>query len=128
MPGSMSDFLENKILDHVLVASYTPPATIYVALFTVVPTDAGGGTEVSAGGYARQTSTFDAAAAGATANAGVVTWTASGAAFGTVVAFGLFDALTVGNLLFWATLTTDRVVNDGDTAEFAIGDLDLTLD
>ena len=128
MAGSMSDFLENELLDHVLVASYTPPATIYVALFTTAPNDGGGGVEVSAGGYARKTSTFDVAAAGATANAAIVTWTASGAAFGTVVAFGVFDTLTVGNLLFWATLDTSRVVNDGDTAEFAAGDLDITLD
>jgi hypothetical protein len=131
MAGSMSDFLENELLDHVLVADYVRPSTIYVALFTVTPGDGDTGTEVpDTFGYARKASTFDVAAAGATANAALLSWTASGASWGTIVAFGLYDALPsgTGNLLFWADLDTDRVVNDGDTAEFAAGDLDITLD
>jgi len=49
-----SDYLENTILDLVYGGvAYTPPAILYVALFSVAPTDAGGGTELSGGGYAR---------------------------------------------------------------------------
>jgi hypothetical protein len=131
MAGSMADFLEDELLDHVLKnLSYSPPATIYVALFTAPgPTDAGpGANEVAVGGYARQTAAFDVSSGGATANSAIVTWTASGAAYGTVVAFALMDAVSAGNMLFWADLDTSRVVNDGDTCEFAAGDLAITLD
>ena len=40
---------------------------------------------------------------------------------------GIFDAATVGNLLFHGALTTTRIVNDTDTIEFAIGALGITL-
>ncbi len=41
--GSKADYLENKVLEHVLKnTSYTSPVTVYCALFTVAPTDAGG--------------------------------------------------------------------------------------
>lgn len=129
MPGSMSDFLELELLDHVLRnEAYTAPTTVFVALYTVAPSDSGGGTEVSGNGYARQSAAFLVAAAGATSNSAIVSFTASGGNWGTIVAFSLFSLVTAGDLLFWADLTTNRVVNDGDTAEFAIGDLDITLD
>lgn len=54
MAGSFSNFLEGSLLDHVFGSvDYTPPVTFYVALFTVTPSDSGGGTEVSGGSYAR---------------------------------------------------------------------------
>ena len=57
--AGFSDYLEDKVLDHVFGGTaYTAPTTHYVALYTVAPTDTGGGTEVSGGAYARQTSTF----------------------------------------------------------------------
>jgi hypothetical protein len=132
--GSFSDYLELEVLDHVFgAATYTPPATIYVALFTVAPTDAGGGTEVSGGGYARlgvtnNATNFPAASSGAKTNGTDFTFgTATGANWGTVVAVGLFDALSGGNLLAWADLTVNKSVDDGDTASFPAGDLDFTL-
>jgi hypothetical protein len=44
-----------------------------------------------------------------------------------VVAVGIFDANTAGNLLAWADLATNKTVNNGDTPSFAVGELDLTL-
>ena len=53
--SAATDFLEDKILNHVFRnVAYTAPATVYVGLFTTATTDAGGGTEVTGGGYARQ--------------------------------------------------------------------------
>ncbi|WP_377846978.1 hypothetical protein [Bosea sp. UC22_33] len=64
MAGSASDYLEKKLLDHSLgVAAYTMPGTVYLALFTADPGEAGPGTEVSGNGYARQSTAFAAAAA-----------------------------------------------------------------
>jgi hypothetical protein len=130
MAGSFSDYLENELLDHVLkVGAYTQPTNIYVALFTVAPTDAGGGTEVSGGSYARvQCNTWDAASGGASANTGAITFPQATANWGTVVAFALFDAVSGGNMLAWGDLAVSKAVDSGDTAEFAAGDLDVTLD
>jgi len=138
MAGSASDFLELELLDHVLGnAAYTAPATTYIALATAAITDADTGstiTEPIGNGYARVAFTNNAtnwpvAAAGAKANGVAITFaTASGGNWGTVTHFAILDALTLGNMLLWGDLTVSKVINDGDTAEFAIGDLDVTLD
>ncbi|WP_447983778.1 phage tail fiber protein [Nitrospira sp. Nam74] len=127
--AGFSDFLENKLLDHAFRnVSYTPPATVYVALFTAAPSDAGGGTEVTGGAYARRAITFGAAAAGATSNSALITFPTPTANWGTVTHVALYDALTVGNQLAWGALTNSRVIITGDTVQINIGDLDLTLD
>lgn len=111
MAGSKSDYLENKLLDHTLKnTAYTSPAAVYAALFTTIPTDAAPGTEVSGGSYARQAITFGAAAAGASANSVAVTFPAASAPWGACVAFAIFDALTVGNMLYWSELLGPRKV------------------
>lgn len=125
--SDFSDYLENELLDHVFRnAAYSSPSAVYLALFTTAPTDAGGGTEVSTGGYAREAITFGAASGGAIANTSAVEFTASGANFGTILAVGIFDASTSGNLLAWNEITS-VVINDGDTLNFPIGDIDVTL-
>jgi len=126
--ASFSDYLENKLLNHVFRnTAYTPPTTLYLALFTSAPADAGGGTEVSGGGYARQALSFAAAASGSIASNAAVSFTASGADFGTVVATGIFDALTGGNLITWAAMTP-ATVDNADTLAFNAGDVVQTLD
>lgn len=132
--GSFSNFLELEILDHVFgAAAYTAPATLYFALFTVTPSDSGGGTEVSGGSYARvgmtnNATNFPAASGGAKSNGVAITFPAATAAWGTVVAMGVFDAASGGNLLAWGALTTSKTISNGDTASFPIGDFDVTLD
>jgi len=82
--------------------------TAYVALFTAVGTDAGTGfTEVSGGSYARvATAGADWNSAAGTgpssiSNVNTITFPAATANWGTVIAFGLYDASTSGNLLAW---------------------------
>lgn len=127
MAGSKSDYLEDKLLDHVLKnTAYTSPTTVYVGLYTVAPSDAGGGTEVSGNNYARKSVTFSSASGGATANSADVTFDTPSASWGTVVAFGIFDQLTTGNLLYWGDLTANKTINSGDTVKFLSGDIDIT--
>ena len=127
MAGNLSNYLENKILDHFLgTTTYTKPTTVYVALYTVTPSDAGGGTEATGGAYARQVATFTAAASGATSNASNIDFLSMPAS--TIVAIGVFDALTSGNLLVWGTLTSNKTLDAGDTLRIATGDLDITID
>ena len=134
MAGSKSDFLENELLDHVLGGGdYSRPATVYVALFTVALSDSGGGTEVSGGSYARVAVTnnatnWPAASGGAKSNGTEIAFPEATASWGTVVAFAIFDASTGGNMLYWADLTTSKTIDSGDTAKFAVGDLDITED
>jgi hypothetical protein len=124
--GNLTNYLENKLLDHFLgTTSYTMP-TVYVGLFTVAPTDAGGGTEVTGGSYARQEAAFSAAASGATSNSGNIDFTGMPAA--TTVAIAIFDAVTSGNMLLYGTLTTNKTTDAGDTLRIATGDLDVTID
>ncbi|MBA7588319.1 hypothetical protein ES708_30374 [subsurface metagenome] len=134
MTGSKSDYLELELLDHVLGGEdYSRPATVYVALYTVAPTDVGGGTEVSGGAYARVAVTnnatnWPAAVAGAKANGTEITFETATANWGLCVAFAILDAASAGNFLYWGDLTDNKDVKDGDTAKFAVGDLAITED
>jgi hypothetical protein len=127
--AGLSDYLENIVINHLFRnQAYTPPATIYVGLFTTAPTDAGGGTEVSGGSYARQSVTLSAASGGSTSNSADITFPTATADWGTIVAAGIFDASTAGNLLAWNNLTQSKTVNNGDTFRITAGNLTLTVD
>ena len=143
--GALSDYLENKLVDHVLRGQvYTPPATIYVALYTSACSDAAGGTEVSGGAYARAPLTSSLAnwsgtqGAGSTAASSGTSGTASNnaiinfanptASWGTVSYVGLTDAATGGNLLVCTALITPKTISSGDTTSFPAGSLTLTID
>jgi hypothetical protein len=127
--GSFSDYMENQIINHMLRnQAYTPPSTLYVALYTVSPSDAGGGTEVSGGSYARQTVTFSVASSGSTSNSADITYPQATADWGTIVAIGVLDASTGGNLIAWGALTANKTVNNGDQFKIPAGNLTLTVD
>ena len=128
--AALSDHAEKLLLDWLMTnGTATRPTDWYVALYTAAPSDSGGGTEVSGGGYARQSATFDAASSpgGTTSNTNEITFTASGAAFGTVTHIGIFDASTGGNLLWHGFLSASKTIADGDALVFAAGNIDLTL-
>ena len=130
--GSFSNFWENEILDHLFgKGSYTPP-TIHVGLSTADPGDDGSGlSEPSGNGYARvQTSGGDwnAASGGQLDNANDITFDQATGSWGTVTHFALMDAATGGNMLAHGTLSQSETINSGDTAKFAAGDLDVSLD
>lgn len=128
--AGFSDYLEDKVLDHVFGGNaYTAPSTLYVALYTSAPSDTGGGTEVSGGGYVRQTATFTVSGTNPTtaSNTGAIEYPTATANYGTVTSVGIFDASSSGNLLAYANLTASKVVSTGDVFRFNAGDLDVTL-
>jgi hypothetical protein len=128
MTGSMSDFLELKMLDHILrTTAYTPPATVYLALYTVDPADDDTGTEVTGGAYARQTIAFNAAATRATENTSLVTYPTATADWGTVSHWGLRSAITAGDLLFHGDFTASKLVSTDDVAKVNAGDIDVSF-
>jgi hypothetical protein len=128
--AALSDHAEKLLLDWLMTAgAATRPTAWFVALYTAAPNDAGGGTEVSGSGYAREAVAFNAAAtpAGTTSNSGLVSFEASGGSWGTITHMGIFDASTDGNLLWHGELTNSRTIGNGDKLEFAIGAIGLTM-
>ena len=119
-----TDYLEDTFLNHALRGiDWTSPATVYCILYTVVPTDAGGGTEVSGGSYARQAVTFGVPDVGRTANSVDVIFPIATADWGDIVAYGVIDALTGGNLLYWANLNAAYPIHVTDQWKFPAGSL-----
>lgn len=134
-----SQYLENAMLSWMKGTAFlTAPVTTYVALFTTAPTDDAGtsAVEASGGAYARQAVTSSSgwsAISGAPSaparisNAAVITFPTPTASWGTIVAIGVYDASTAGNLLYWNTVTS-QVINTGVVASFAVGALVITDD
>ena len=126
--AEMSNYLETKVLDYVLrnTADWAP-ATVYLALHTADPTDAGSGAEVSGGSYARQTIDFAAASGtgGSVVSSTAESFTVMPAC--TVTHIGLWDASSGGNLLYHTAVDTDKAVLAGDTISVAAGAITVTL-
>ena len=70
--GSLSDLAEGVLLDHVCNSAYSHAATVYLALCTADPTDAGTGASMNecadANGYPRKAITSQARVGAAHAN------------------------------------------------------------
>lgn len=126
--AEMSNYLENALINATLRnTTYTSPATVYVALFTTDPTDAGTGTEVSGGSYARQSVTFAAPSNGLSASNADVTFPQATGSWGTVGWIGIYDALTTGNLLYHTALDVAKSIDTGDIFKIASGSLTAQL-
>jgi hypothetical protein len=127
--SELSNYLENKILDHVLRnVSYTSPTTVYVGLYTTDPADDNSGTEVTGGSYARQILSVTTATAGIVTSSADVTFPQATAQWGTISHIGLLDAVSSGNLLMHTPLTTSRSVEVGDVLKISTGSLTASLD
>jgi len=126
--SELSNHLENALINATLRnTSYTSPAAVYAALFTTDPTDAGTGTEVSGGAYARTAITFGSPSNGVTTNSADVTFPTCTAAWGTVTHMGIYDASTSGNLLYHTPLDASKTVDSGDIFKISSGNLSVTL-
>jgi len=144
--GMISDYLENKLIDQIFRGqAYSFPTTLHVALLTASPADAGGGVEISGGSYARvpvvgslanwagtqaaASTVASSGTSGTTSNNGAITFAAPTANWGVASHFGIYDASTAGNLLFYGALTQAKTINNGDAApSFPAGTLSLQLD
>jgi len=143
--AAMSDYLENKIIDQVFRGqAYSFPTTLYVGLYSVSPSDASGGTEISGNNYSRvsvtnslanwagtqssASTTASTGTSGTTSNNASITFATPSASWGTVVAFGLFDAASAGNLLFYGNLSISKTINQGDTVTFPAASLSIQID
>lgn len=123
--GGLTEYAQRKLLDHVFGGpTYTPPATTYTGIGTYLYGESF--TEWGESSYARQATTFGAASGGVSANTGAVTFTASVVDGTTTLnSFAIYDEADTA--LVYAPSSTNRTVNNGDTANIAIGGLTLAL-
>lgn len=126
--AEMSNYLENALINATLRnTGYTSPTTVYVGLYTSDPTDAGSGTEVSGGSYARTAVTMGSPSGGVSTNSAAVEFPQATGSWGTVGWIGILDASTSGNLLYHTALDTAKTIDSGDIFKIATGSLSVTL-
>lgn len=126
--AALSDASETLLANFIANATTaTRPTAWFLALFTAAPSDSGGGTELSTGGYARQAITFGAASSGVVANTSTHTFTATGASWGSVTHYGIFSASSAGTLYWHGALGTPRTIADGESLTVAASAFTLTL-
>jgi hypothetical protein len=133
MAGSKTDAFEARILDHIFKGGATPAltalSTVYIALYTVVPSDSAGGTEVTGSSYARQAVASAAwtRTTSSMSNNAEIAFPAVTSTPYTVVGWAVMDASTSGNQLYWGDCTS-TVMNVGDIPRFAPSAITVTED
>lgn len=127
--AQMSNYLETALVNGTLRnTQYTVPATVYLALYSTDPTDADAGVEIAQGNYARQSVVFDAPTDGVTQNTADISFPVATVDYlGNVTHVGIRDALTVGNLLYFAPLATARTIVIGNQFVVSAAQLTVTL-
>lgn len=139
--SAASNYLENKVLDHVLrysSAPYTGASTLYLALFNNTSGSAAANleagtltdeTSTSGTAYARQAVTFAAASSGSSATNATVTFPTATANWGTITHVAVMDGDTegAGNVLFYGAVTTAKTIETGDTFQVSSGNLTVSL-
>lgn len=119
--GSLSNFAELELLDHVFNAAYSPPAAVYLALCTADPTDAGTGASMNevanSGSYARTAITFGAASARRITQNALVTFPQASGSWGTVTHWAIVDSATygAGNMLAYGALSPSKSIVNANT-------------
>lgn len=138
--GSKSDYLEGKDVAHnVGKSSFTMPATVGLALCTVIPEDSKTGatiTEASYTGYARKkVEAANLTAAEGTSptkitNSAELVFASCTAGSSTIVGWALCDSTTTGagNMLYWGTCTSTVISTTQTPATVAVGGLEVTED
>ena len=123
----MTDFLSNTLANVAFRnTAYTGPANVHVALFSTAPTGNTAGTEIVGNGYSRQTVAYSAPAAGLLTSTGNVVFTCTGNAWPTVLAVGMTDAATAGNIMFYETIP-GRNLEPADELRIDSGDLTIRI-
>lgn len=122
--ADLSTYTKNKIFDLLLNnTAFTAIANLYITLYTVAPTDAGGGTEVT-DVAARLALSMGSPTDGAGSNDAELLWPAAVSGY-TALAVGIFDASSGGNLLAWKAIS--EVVAVGVKFRYPIGDFDVDV-
>lgn len=137
LAAALTNYAEDAIVKHFYrTGSFTKPTVMAHALYTATPGEAGGGTEVSGGSYARVDNppldgnwAATSGSNGTTSNVGDIVYPAPTANWGTITSTAQLDNTSGGNMLTYGSLTTSRVVNNGDAApKFAASAFSVAFD
>ena len=140
----MSDYMEDSLVTHIFrTSSWSKPSALAIALLTTNAVDAdtgvftaGTGVEVTdANAYAREQrdpldANWTASTDGVTDNVAAVSFTPATGSWGSIAATAIVDNTShnAGEMLFYSVVDTPKTIDNGDTAEFAIGDIVVTFD
>jgi len=155
MSDAASNYLESKLLDHVLnhgTAPFTAENTVYVGLFasggnnTALSTALESGTsststtadwgyyEINNGSYIRKSVGFASAQTGSISSDTTVefpvataNYNSAGGTGNTVTHIAILDDSAGGNVLFYGQLATSKTVSSGDQFTITQGNLTITL-
>jgi hypothetical protein len=122
MPGFLTDFVNNKVLDCFFGGSaITPPTILYIGLSLTRSYKGGYISEPAGGSYERvavsnDLGRFPAASAGTKSNSVAISFPSPTAAWGTIVSVFIADAPSGGNVLAMADLPSPRTINNGGFA------------
>jgi hypothetical protein len=132
--SAFSDHLESTLINATLRGSTYTGSSVFVALFTANPTDAGTGLELVDSGYVRQrahttvaSDGFTVPANGSSSNTRNLIFPAIVDAQKTVTHWGIFDAQNSGNLLYHAAMLNPKTLDPTDVLSFPVGSLIITL-
>ena len=123
--GSLSDYAENALLNHLFNTAYTRPATVYLALCTADPTDAATGAAcnevANANNYTRKTISFGTASARRITQDAVVDFNSATGNWGTVTHWVITDSATwgAGNVLAHGQFTASFAPVNGNAPRIA---------
>ncbi len=131
--SAMSNFMASSIMnEYFRGVSVTPPAAVYLALYTTDPSNSDTGTELQGNAYERQQITFGepVVVSGKTQiqNNAAITYPAATGTWGDVAYWGIRTAKTGGQLLAYGAFTQAKNISDGDQLHIALNSITLTLD
>lgn len=128
--GSLSNYAENKLLDHVLkVAAFTVPTNLYFAFSTADPLDdASGNAEPSGFGYERTLcNSWSAASSRAISNSADITFPQASGSWGTIAYWSIWDAQIAGNMIAHGAFSASKAVVSGNIPKVNAGDVDISF-
>lgn len=132
--GALSAYADNAWLNHIVGTSYSPPATVYLALSTSGSlTNAATGASMSevanSGSYARTAITFGAASARAITQNATVTFPQATGSWGTVAGWTIVDSATygAGNVLAFGAFSSSFSPVSGNTPSVASGQVQISV-
>lgn len=127
--GSITDYLEDELLDHIFNAAFASPTNIYLALATADPTDAATGASMNevanSGSYARTAISFGVSSSRRVTQDAVVTFPQATGSWGTVTHWAITDNNTygAGNVLAHGAFATSKAIVSGNTPSVASGEV-----
>jgi len=131
--SAMSNWMAASVMnEYFRGSSVTPPAAVYLALYTTDPTDSDTGTEISGNGYARQQILFSTpvVVSGKTQiqNSATITYPTATGSWGDVAYWGVRTAASGGTLLAYGSFTQTKAISQGDQLHIAINAVTINLD